>query len=147
MTIDSRLDLVLERIVDVPPELVWAAWTEPEQLKRWFTPAPWTTVDCEIAGHQIRRGTVVGMLLGAANRDPARFADPDRLDLGRQDNHHVSFGYGAHFCLGAALARVEGQIVIASLLRRFPDLDGERNPTLWKRSLVLRGPTALHVHW
>ena len=79
----------------------------------------------------------------AGSNDPARFADPDRLDIGRQDNHHVSFGHGAHFCLGAALARVEAQIVIATLLRRFPDFDGDQHPKEWKRSVVLRGPTRL----
>ena len=122
-----------------------------EEFLRYDSPVQVTdrvaTVDCEIGGHAIRRGTIVGMLLGAANRDPARFADPDRLDLARRDNHHVSFGHGAHFCLGAALARVEAQIVIATLLRRIPDLDGDRNPTEWKRSLILRGPTSLRVRW
>jgi cytochrome P450 len=122
-----------------------------EEFLRYDSPVQTTdrvaTVDCEIAGHPIRRGAVVALLLGAANRDPARFADPDRLDLGRQDNHHVSLGHGAHFCLGAALARVEAQIVIATLLRRFPDFDGDRHPQEWKRSIVLRGPTALRLWW
>ena len=122
-----------------------------EEFLRYDSPVQTTdrvaTVDCEIAGHPIRRGAVVALLLGAANRDPARFAEPDRLDLGRQDNHHVSFGHGAHFCLGAALARVEAQIVIATLLRRFPDFDGEQHPREWKRSIVLRGPTALRLWW
>jgi len=122
-----------------------------EEFLRYDSPVQMTdrvaTVDCEIAGQPIRKGKVVGLLLGAANRDPARFADPDRLDLGRQENHHLSFGHGAHFCLGAALARVEAQIAIGALLRRVPDFDGEQNPREWKRSIVLRGPTALRLWW
>jgi cytochrome P450 len=122
-----------------------------EEFLRYDSPVQMTdrvvTADCEIAGRPIRKGMIVALLLGAANRDPDRFADPDRLDLGRQDNHHLSFGHGAHFCLGAALARVEAQITISTLLRRFPDLDGERAPREWKRSLVLRGPTSLRLSW
>lgn len=122
-----------------------------EEFLRYDSPVQLTdrvaTVDCEIAGHRVRRGGVVALLLGAANRDPSHFADPDRLDIGRRDNHHLSFGHGAHFCLGAALARIEAQIAIATLLRRFPDFDGERTPTQWKRSMVLRGPTRLRVWW
>ncbi|MBM4270244.1 MAG: cytochrome P450 [Deltaproteobacteria bacterium] len=99
----------------------------------------------ELHGRRLAKGDVVGLLLGAANRDPARFADPDRLDVGREDNAHLAFGHGVHFCLGAQLARLEGQIAITRLLERFPDLDGERAPKTWKRSLVLRGLTSLRL--
>ena len=101
--------------------------------------------DCEIAGKRVRKGQLVGLWLAAANRDPAQFPDPDRLDVGRTANQHLSFGYGAHFCLGAALARVEGEIAIASFLRRFAEFDGETDGLQWKRSMILRGPTSLKM--
>jgi cytochrome P450 len=100
-------------------------------------------VDCEVAGVRVKQGVLIALLLGAANRDPQVFDDPDRFDIGRADNRHVAFGHGVHFCLGAALARTEAQIAIPTLLRRFPDFDGERDPRHWKRSMVLRGPTSL----
>lgn len=120
-----------------------------EELLRYDSPVQLTdrvaTADCEIAGQRVRRGTMVALLLGAANRDAAEFADPDRLDLSRQNNHHVAFGHGPHFCLGAALARLEAQIALPTLLRRFPNLDGERQPKEWKPSIVLRGPLHLRL--
>jgi cytochrome P450 len=120
-----------------------------EEFLRYDSPVQVTdrvaTQDCEVAGQAVRKGVLVGLLLAAANRDPARFTDPDRLDVGRQGNHHVAFGHGNHFCLGAALARTEAQIAITTLLRRFPDFDGERDPRAWKRSTVLRGPTSLRL--
>jgi cytochrome P450 len=120
-----------------------------EELLRYDSPVQLTdrvaTVDCEIAGQPIRRGTVVLMLLGAANRDPAEFDAPDRLNFRRADAHHLSFSHGPHFCLGAALARAEAQIAIGTLLRRFPHFDGEREPKHWKPSTVLRGPLSLHL--
>jgi cytochrome P450 len=118
-----------------------------EEFLRWDSPVQGTdrvaSEDCEIDGHRIAKGTFVVTLLGAANRDPARFPEPDRLDLARGDGRHVSFGQGIHFCLGAHLARVEAQIAVEALLRRFPDLDGPTDPPDWVASMVLRGPTAL----
>jgi cytochrome P450 len=96
-----------------------------------------------LGGVLLQRGTIVGALLAAANRDPDRFPDPDRFDVGRTENRHVSFGLGNHYCLGASLARLEAQETLGALLRRFPDLDGPPEPPGWKPSVVLRGPTAL----
>lgn len=118
-----------------------------EELLRFDSPVQTTDrvarEDLELHGYRVKKGDVVGVLLGSANRDPEQFTDPDRLDLGREDNPHLAFGHGVHFCLGAQLARLEGQIAITRLLERFPDLDGERNPRTWKRSIVLRGLTSL----
>jgi len=99
--------------------------------------------DCQIDGHQVRTGELVGLLLGAANRDPQQFPDPDRLDVGRRANDHLAFSHGTHFCLGASLARAEAEIALSALLQRFPHFDGAAQPPGWKRSLILRGPTAL----
>ena len=78
--------------------------------------------DVEIHGVRIPRGDEVDALIGSANRDPAQFQDPDRLVLDRRDNRHLSFGHGPHFCLGAPLARLEGEIAVGELVRRFPDM-------------------------
>jgi cytochrome P450 len=99
--------------------------------------------DCEVGGVAIRGGQMVAVVLGAANRDPARFADPDRLDVGRADNRHLAFGHGNHFCLGAQLARLECEVAIGSLLARFPGLSGEPEPSAWRRSMIVRGPESL----
>jgi cytochrome P450 len=98
--------------------------------------------DLHAAGALVREGEFAVLLLGAANRDPARFAEPDRLDLARRDNHHLAFGQGVHFCLGATLARLEARAAISALLRRFPDFDGAHDPPL-RRSTTLRGPASL----
>lgn len=83
--------------------------------------------------------------IGAANRDPAVFADPDRLDVGRTDNHHLSFGFGAHFCLGAPLARLEGEVAFSALLDRFPKLGLASDALQYRPNPILRGLVALPV--
>jgi len=88
---------------------------------------------------------VVVSVIGAANRDPKQFADPDRLDVTRKENRHIAFGFGIHFCLGAPLARLEGQIALGTLVRRFPKLSLVSNVPEWRESSTLRGLTSLPV--
>jgi cytochrome P450 len=101
--------------------------------------------DVELGGKLIRKRQAVIAVMGAANRDPERFADPDRLDITRVDNRHVAFGWAAHFCFGAPLARMEAQIAFETLLRRLPNLTLEPGPLVWRQNLGLRGLTALPV--
>jgi cytochrome P450 len=101
--------------------------------------------DADVLGQPVEEGTVVITLLGGANRDPARFHDPDQLDIGREDNQPLSFGWGIHHCLGAALARMEGEVVFASLLARFERIDLLDDDPPWRDSLTLRGLSELRV--
>jgi pimeloyl-[acyl-carrier protein] synthase len=104
-----------------------------------------TTADVEIGGKHIPKGSVVVSVIGAANRDPAHFPDPDRLDVARRENRHIAFGFGIHFCLGAPLARIEGQVAIGTLLRRMPALKLVSDTPEWRESSVLRGLKTLPV--
>jgi len=99
--------------------------------------------DCEIGGQKIKAGQLVAIVLAAANRDPERFDHPDRLELTRQDNHHLAFGLGNHFCRGSQLARFEAEVVLGALLRRFPDFQGPSAAIERHRSMLLRGPVSL----
>jgi cytochrome P450 len=101
--------------------------------------------DCEIGGKTIKRGQLVAAVIGAANRDPERFPDPDRLDFGRTDNHHLAFGQGNHFCLGSQLAKLEAEVALGALLRRFPDFTGDPDPPEWRRSMIIRGPVGVPI--
>jgi cytochrome P450 len=84
------------------------------------------------------------VFLGAGNRDPEQFADPDRVDITRPDNKHLGFGGGIHFCLGGPLARLEARIAIAELVRRFPDMQMLEEPS-YRPTLALRGLASLRV--
>jgi cytochrome P450 len=104
--------------------------------------------DIEVGGVTVTAGTPVLCLLGAANRDPAVYSEPDRLDITRQNVRPMSFGGGIHFCLGAQLARIEAEVAISSLFERFPSLrlDDVANPQ-WRDSFVLRGLKTLPASW
>ncbi len=121
-----------------------------EELLRYESPSQHTArlapADVELGNRQIRKRQAVIAVMGAGNRDPERFEDPDRLDLARKDNRHLAFGWAAHFCFGAALARLEGQIAFETLLRRLPNLKLDtKAPLQWRHNLGLRGLTALPV--
>ena len=100
--------------------------TAVEELLRYHSPIQTTgriaMEDLEICGKQISQGQFISTYIGAANRDPGQFPDPDRLDISREENRHLAFAFGPHFCLGAALARMEGQIAIGTVLRRMRQL-------------------------
>jgi cytochrome P450 len=120
-----------------------------EELLRYESPSQHTARlapdDVVLGGKAIRKRQAVIAVMGAANRDPERFSDPDRLDLGRQDNRHVAFAWASHFCFGAPLARIEGQVTFETVLRRMPGLKLEPQTISWRENLGLRGLKALHV--
>ena len=118
-----------------------------EELARFTSPVELATEryareDLEIGGVAIRRGEMVLGVIGSANRDPAHFQAADSLDLGREPNRHLAFGVGAHYCLGAPLARLEAQIAVGTLLERAPGLRLEVAPHAirWRKHAFLRGP-------
>jgi cytochrome P450 len=119
-----------------------------EELLRYDGPVQRTgrTVasgEVELGGATIKEGEAVVAIVAAANRDPAQFADPDRLDITRADNQHLAFGAGIHYCVGAPLARVEAQIAINTLLRRFPTLTLQDESPTWRETAIIRGLTSL----
>ena len=132
------------RLLRDDPSLIAGAVTE---LLRYDGPVQATgrnaTEDLVIGGQPIRKGQHVVTVLGAANRDPAQFPDPDRLDVTRPEGRPVAFGYGIHHCLGAALARIEGQVAIGTLLRRLPDPRLETDAPEYMPSIIFRGQTSL----
>jgi cytochrome P450 len=135
----------LARLRDDPSLLPSAV----DELLRYTGPVHTTRrvakTDVSLGGAEIRRGEVVIGLLAAANRDPDKYADPDRLDVARNPTDHVAFGDGIHFCLGAALARLEGQITIGTLLQRFPNLRLLDDEPQWGGTFAIRGVTSLRL--
>lgn len=119
-----------------------------EEMFRWDTPLQlferWVLEDVDIHGVRVPKGAELGLLFGAANRDPEVFDAPDSFNITRDPNPHVSFGAGIHFCLGAALARLEAQVLFVTFFQRFPRLQLVAEP-VWKPSFILRGLQALHV--
>lgn len=120
-----------------------------EELLRYDAPVQATSrralEDLELGGRRIRRGQELILLIGAANRDPELFENPDELDLGRQENRHVSFGLGIHFCLGSALARYEARTAIGSLVERLPGIKLATNTPEFRPNAILRGLSSLPV--
>jgi cytochrome P450 len=121
-----------------------------EELLRYDSPSQQTARICpedtELGGKSIRKGQAVIAVMAAGNRDPERFADPDRLDITRADNRHLAFGWASHFCFGAALARIEGQLTFEAIARRTANLALAPNQSIvWRDNLGLRGLTALQI--
>jgi cytochrome P450 len=120
-----------------------------DEVLRWDPPVhvnvKTTSRDVELEGVTIPEGARVMMLLAAANRDPDVFAEPERLDIGRSPNDYISLGFGPHFCLGASLARVEGQVVLETLSTRFPELELAADPSELRFHRGIRGLDALPV--
>ena len=103
------------------------------------------TEDVEMDGQRLGKGQLVNLILGAANRDPALYSEPDQFDITRNESRHIGFGLGIHFCLGAPLARLEGQIAFITLLRRFPQLRLATDTLEWQEHPTFRGLKSLPV--
>lgn len=120
-----------------------------EEMLRYESPIQYTTrltpEDTRMGGKTIRKRQAVLAVMGAANRDPARFPDPDRFDIRRQDNRHLAFAWAAHFCFGAPLARLEAEIAFTSMLRRMPNASLDPVPPAWRDNLGFRGLTTLPI--
>ena len=122
-----------------------------EELLRYESPSQHTArlapEDTVLGEKRIQKRQAVIAVMAAGNRDPERFPDPDRLDITRSDNRHLAFGWAAHFCFGAALARIEGQTAFELMLRRLPHWTLEPCPLVWRTNLGLRGLTRLPIRF
>ena len=131
---DQRAELVAD------PSLIPNAI---EEILRYEPPPPhvgrYVTRDTQFHGQTVPEGSAILLLVGAANRDPRRFDDPDRFDIHRQIGQHLTFGYGIHYCLGAALARLEGRIALEELLKRFPDWEVDLSSARLAPTSTVRG--------
>ncbi len=128
--------------------------TAVEELLRYDGPVEtsttrWVRKDCEFRGHQLRQGDVIRVVITSANRDPALCPHSNTLDLTRQDNRHLAFGHGIHYCIGAPLARLEGRIALATLFRRMPNLHLQvpADELRWHSGVLFRGLEQLPVSW
>jgi pimeloyl-[acyl-carrier protein] synthase len=128
------------------PDLIESAV---EECLRYESPVQMTgreaKQDIEIGGTRITAGERLFTLIGAANRDSLQFPDPDQFDITRANNKHLAFGHGIHFCLGASLARLEGQIALGALVRRLPTLTLATDSLQWRDAFTLRGLQSLQV--
>jgi cytochrome P450 len=138
--------VVLEANPDARAELAADASLIPnaiEELLRYEAPSPvqgrWVTKPVELHGRTLPEGSRVLLLTGAAGRDERKFADPDRYDIRRPIDHHVSFGYGIHFCLGAALARLEGRVALEETFKRFPEWTVDHDRAVRLHTSTVRG--------
>jgi cytochrome P450 len=120
-----------------------------EELLRYEAPSPiqsrYVTADVELHGQVVPRGSIMSLLTGSANRDERQFPDPDRFDIHRKFGHHVTFGYGLHFCLGAALARLEGRVALDEVLNRFPTWEVDWDNAVQAHTTTVRGWERLPV--
>ncbi|MBI1258013.1 MAG: cytochrome P450 [Chloroflexi bacterium] len=156
-----------EATVNVIGNGMWALFQNPDQLRllrdqpattktaveemmRYDTPLQlfrrWILEDIDYKGFAFKRGQEIALLFGAANRDPAQFEQPNRLDITRADNAHISFSLGIHYCLGAPLARLELQVAIAELMRRLPNMRLSETPE-YRPGYVIRGLKSLQVEF
>jgi len=122
-----------------------------EEMLRYESPSQHTArlapEDTILGGRRIAKRQAVIAVMAAGNRDPERFPDPDRLDITRTNNRHLAFGWAAHFCFGAALARIEGQTAFELMLRRLPNWILEPERLVWRTNLGLRGLTKLRIRF
>src|SRR5262249_41253314 len=114
-----------------------------EEILRYEAPSPvqarFVTRNIELHGTMVPEGSIMLLLNASANRDDRRFAEPDRFDVRRKIDHHLSFGYGLHFCLGAALARLEGRVALEEVLARFPEWAVDEENAERVRTSTIRG--------
>ena len=120
-----------------------------EEVLRYEAPSPvqarWVTRDTEYYGQTVPKDSIMLLLNGSANRDERQFADADRFDIHRDIGHHLSFGYGIHFCLGASLARLEGRVALDEVLNRFPDWEVDWDNAVQAHTPTVRGWDSLPV--